>query len=148
MLNFIHIPRLKVVCKYDYLHDMLPGDEHEAGEIIALECYPGEKITTVFKSRGGGIFHDLPFIAYGLDTVVYADVGQAVFEDPLFDDEMFCFSPDRELVTTGFSRGILHFPQGNTLYHLMQTKLGPGLFPSHKICTRPVLPDWRKKRYG
>lgn len=141
----------------------------EAGCLIALECYPGAPITATFRARCGGVFHDIPLEAFCTHTCTdpevegayrlpsagfcyaVADQTAPVFELP-YGDRFDCWVHDRDRDRLGYGTtlGILHWPEGNELLHLIDLGGRLLLWPPHKLLftadSATKLPDWRKLR--
>lgn len=130
-------------------------------EITALESYEGQAITALVKDRRtGGTLHDVPLDYLNLrpDTGLggahcygIADRGPPVFETTPEPRRCQVFRRDRTRWGEGHSLGVLHWPQGNTLLHLVITsKRGWLLWPPHKLLftadPTAELPWWSKNR--
>jgi hypothetical protein len=157
--------RVRVAVERRWLLDLDPGAEGwEIGWLVALESYQGHFATGMFCSDSGGTFHDLPLEAMRaeldaapedrVDTdtpsgAVYSrsERGRLVVE-PLPPDLTTCTIYDRERGATGSGTSIalVHWPEGNTLLHLVITGDRLLLWPPHKLLFGPgPLPEWRKK---
>ncbi len=136
------------------------------GKIVALECYEGKPVTAMFHaSETGGTIHDIPLDRFGIAPEIgfvrdgtsgclgVSDIGVPVVEDcPLIGIDAQCviFSQDREKIGEGESLYILHFPEGNTLFHLVRAGERLLLWPPHKLLFGRLdcdtLPPWKKVR--
>lgn len=138
----------------------------EPGEVIAIEAYPGAPYTVAFRGASGGVFHDLPIEAVALGTMpdhhtyqlprggqVYAPAKDTtpVFEPaPSSLGLCWVYDRDRTRLGQGETIGMIHHPEGNELYHLVDLGGRLLLWPPHKLLftldAAAELPDWRKMR--
>lgn len=146
-----------VEAEHAYLHDF-DGSMGApiAGMLLALECYPGQPVTGMFRASAGGTFHDLPLRAFGAWPGVtehcysVAEPTVPVCELAPGDPQCRVFDTQRRELTTGRSQAVLHWPEGNTLLHLVQGLEGAVLlWPPHKLLwgSGAALPDWKKRHY-
>lgn len=168
--HLVSLPQpLRVYVAREWLHGNPSGpwEGWEPGYIQALECYPGERVTVAFRS-GGGIFHDLPLRAIRTsseqEVLPYPDEqcysaspaareGSPVFElPPMQDEDADCWVHDRSRARLGrgTTLGVLHWPQGNLLLHLVRFGSRLLLWPPHKLLfgegAAAELPNWSKLR--
>jgi hypothetical protein len=150
-----------VMVEERWLRGLSPSAEGWAsGHLVALESYPGKPVTAMFKGELGGTFHDLPLealrasFAYGeletppaLASYGPADVGSPVLEAPPIK-KCTVFGKDRLEIGRGKSLAALHWPEGNTLYHLVVAGNRFLLWPNHKLLFNGwvggELPSWSK----
>lgn len=143
-------------------HVLGSTDDHVTGRLVALECYPGQMVTGMFYGcRSGGTFHDIPLCEFsatwdigylddGLgDPYGQADRGSPVVESLPASLGRGCsiFGRDRVKHGEGESLAMLHWPAGNTLYHLVKAGDRLILWPPHKLLFpggSETLPDWQK----
>lgn len=132
------------------------------GFLMAFESYPGKLVTAMFRSEGGGTFHDLPLEAYSLrweglsqtpieGACCYspADVGTPVLE-PKLKGPCQVWSKSKTLLGVGEALMAIHWPEGNTLLYLVAFDGRLLLWPPSKLLfgDGTELPDWKKLHHS